>query len=135
MEKLMEHTLQRQMAEMRAENAEMRAQMAELTTLLKGQLALAPQGAAPSPLTASSQSSPPRVAETYSEARPLHRALRPYRPENVHFGRPQSTSQGVEDGTRNSGKRVACDPTDPARSAALQPTCPRGLDEAVPPRL
>ena len=65
----------------------------------------------------------------------MHRALRPYRPENVHFGRPQSTSKGVDDGTRNSGNRVACYPGKSARSAALQPTCPRGLDEAVPPRL
>jgi len=43
MDRLFEHTLQRQVAEMRIENAEMRAQMAELTTLMKSQLTLATQ--------------------------------------------------------------------------------------------
>jgi len=42
MEKLMEHTLQRQLAGMRAENADMRAQIAELATLLKTQLVCGP---------------------------------------------------------------------------------------------
>jgi hypothetical protein len=50
MEKLMEHTLQRQMTEMRTEqNAKIdaqSAQIAELTALLKAQLTLAPQGGA-----------------------------------------------------------------------------------------
>jgi hypothetical protein len=41
MEKLLDHTLQRQMADQNAQLAQMRAQMAELTTLMKGQLTLA----------------------------------------------------------------------------------------------
>jgi hypothetical protein len=58
MEKLMEHTLQHQLAEQRlattqlqAQVAAQSAQMAELTTLLKGALTLSPQGAAPSTST------------------------------------------------------------------------------------
>jgi hypothetical protein len=49
MDKLMEHTIQRQLAEVQAQNMEMKAQMAELAALLKGQLTVAPQGTAPMP--------------------------------------------------------------------------------------
>ena len=41
MEKLLDHTLQRQLADQNAQMAQMCAQMAELTTLMKGQLTLA----------------------------------------------------------------------------------------------
>ena len=40
MEKLIEHTIQRQLVAVQTQNAEMKAQMTELTTMLKGQLAL-----------------------------------------------------------------------------------------------
>ena len=45
MEKLFEHTLQRQLAEQKQATAALQAQMAELTRLLKGQLAGAPRPA------------------------------------------------------------------------------------------
>jgi hypothetical protein len=48
METLMEHTLQKQMATVLAENASMKAQVERLAEMLEKQLALVPQAAAPS---------------------------------------------------------------------------------------
>ncbi len=47
MEKLMEHTLRQRLEAQTQELSEMRAQVTELASLLKGQLAVAPAGAAP----------------------------------------------------------------------------------------
>jgi hypothetical protein len=57
MEKLMEHTIQRQMAELQAQNTEMKVQIAELAALLKGQLAVDPQQAALGPQQVAIQAS------------------------------------------------------------------------------
>jgi hypothetical protein len=49
MEKLMDHTLQRQVAALQAQVATQSAQMLELTSLLKGQLAVGGRGGPPAP--------------------------------------------------------------------------------------
>lgn len=66
MDKLLEHTLQRQNRELRQEVAEVKAQMAELSSLMKVQLALVP-----APVAREAAPSPPR-ADAHVQVQQAH---------------------------------------------------------------